>query len=147
MASWSFEGEAGIRDVGVSLRLLDLWNFLVDLTLHRAPCIALAWDEDDQGESTTSVGELLPNMEAKIMNEDASSEVSRGAEGEIWLRGPNVMKGYWRNVKASQEAVTSDGWLKTGDIARVDETGKFFIVDRKKVGTRQSLMGTKLIWK
>lgn len=69
------------------------------------------------------------------MAEDGVHEVTEcgpKAPGELWVRGHNVMKGYWKNVKATQEIMTPDGWLKTGDIAYADEQGKFFIVDRIK---------------
>lgn len=69
------------------------------------------------------------------MPEDGASEITaRGpdARGELWIRGPTVMKSYWRNPRATEETKTSDGWLKTGDIAYVDANGKFFIVDRRK---------------
>ena len=48
------------------------------------------------------------------------------------MRGPNIMKGYWRNPKATADTKSLDGWLKTGDIAHMDEDGKWYIVDRKK---------------
>ena len=67
------------------------------------------------------------------MNEDGTAEVPLGEHGEIWAKGPNVMKGYWRNEKATNEILTKDGWLMTGDIGYVDQHEKFFIVDRKKV--------------
>ena len=57
-----------------------------------------------------------------------------GEHGEIWVRGPNVMKGYWGKEQATRETLTPDGWMKTGDVCYVDEDGNFFIVDRKKVG-------------
>lgn len=69
------------------------------------------------------------------MAEDGSGEITaRGpdARGELWIRAPNVMKGYWNKPDATKETLTPDGWLKTGDIAYVDEEGKFYIVDRKK---------------
>ncbi|KAF2087405.1 acetyl-CoA synthetase-like protein [Saccharata proteae CBS 121410] len=78
-----------------------------------------------------SVGEISPNCEAKIVDENGN-EVPRGSRGEIWVRGPIVMKGYWNNPRATQETVTQDGWLRTGDIAYVDKDGLFFIVDRMK---------------
>lgn len=67
------------------------------------------------------------------MDPDGVTEVARGERGEIWARGPNVMKGYWRNPRATAETLTPDGWLRTGDIAYVDDDGCFFVVDRLKV--------------
>lgn len=67
---------------------------------------------------------------------DTETEVEiteRGERGELWVRGLNVMKGYWRNPQATQATISPDGWVKTGDIAYVDDQNKFFIVDRKKV--------------
>lgn len=81
------------------------------------------------------MGELNANCEAMIMAEDGSREITaRGpdARGELWVRAPNIMKGYWNKPEATKETLTPDGWLKTGDIAYVDEEGKFYIVDRKK---------------
>lgn len=79
------------------------------------------------------VGELLANCSAKIMNDDYSAEVPRDHQGELWVRGPAVMKGYWRNAVATKAIITDDGWLMTGDICTVNENNKFCIVDRKKV--------------
>jgi long-chain acyl-CoA synthetase len=61
----------------------------------------------------------------------SGQEIPQGEVGEIIIRGPNVMKGYWQRPEATAEAI-SDGWFRTGDLARVDEDGYFFIVDRKK---------------
>ncbi|KAK3070047.1 hypothetical protein LTS18_000155, partial [Coniosporium uncinatum] len=94
-------------------------------------CTALSWHPEEHSESF-SVGELVPNSMAKIMAEDETHEVPRGERGEIWIKAPNVMKGYWRKPEATRETLTEDGWLKTGDIAYVDERGRFYIVDRKK---------------
>jgi long-subunit acyl-CoA synthetase (AMP-forming) len=82
------------------------------------------------------------------MDEDGR-ELPIGEPGELWVRAPNVMKGYWRNAKATSETMTSDGWLKTGDICRVDKDGKFFIVDRKKVQAIEASLVRicKLTWK
>ena len=52
--------------------------------------------------------------------------------GELWVKGPNVMKGYWHNSTATAATLTPDGWLRTGDIAYIDAKGRFYIVDRMK---------------
>jgi 4-coumarate--CoA ligase len=67
------------------------------------------------------------------MAEDGLTELGYNQPGELWVRGLNVMKGYWCNRKATEECLTSDGWLKTGDIAYVNDEAKWHIVDRKKV--------------
>ena len=63
------------------------------------------------------------------MNEDGTAEVPNGQRGEIWIRGPNIMKGYWRNPEATREVMVGDGWLKTGDVGHCDdgETGGLLI--------------------
>ncbi|KAF2502631.1 4-coumarate-CoA ligase-like protein [Lophium mytilinum] len=82
--------------------------------------------------TSNAVGELAPNCEIKIVSDDGLQEVSHGERGEVWFRAPSVMKGYWRLPEVTKEAITSDGWLKTGDIGRFDETNYLYIVDRKK---------------
>lgn len=105
------------------------------MTYFRFPCVGLAWDNRETSTSA-SVGELLPNCEAKLMNDDGVTEIQAvGESGELWVRGPNVMKGYWNNPQATRDTITPDGWLKTGDVAYHDEKNKFFIVDRKKVSS------------
>ena len=83
-------------------------------------------------DDTGSVGLLDPNCEAKLLDDDGK-EVKAGEPGEIFVRGPNVCLGYWRNEQATADSIDKDGWLKTGDIAVVDKRGMFYIVDRKKV--------------
>lgn len=81
----------------------------------------------------SSVGELVANLEAKIVLDDEGKvEVPRGERGEVWVRGPNVMKGYWKKPGPTRETLTEENWLRTGDIAYVDENDHFYIVDRKK---------------
>lgn len=83
--------------------------------------------------NSNSVGEMAPNSEIKIVSDDDGlQEVEQGKPGEMWIRAPSVMKGYWMNPEATEETVTSDGWLKTGDIGYLDKTNHLFIVDRKK---------------
>jgi 4-coumarate--CoA ligase len=71
-----------------------------------------------------------------IVDVASGKEVSRGERGELWIRGPTVMKGYWNKPDATKETITSEGWLKTGDIAYLDEDGHVFIVDRIKVSDK-----------
>jgi acyl-CoA synthetase (AMP-forming)/AMP-acid ligase II len=79
-----------------------------------------------------SVGALIPNTEARLIDPETEQDVAEGEEGEIWIRGPQVMKGYLNNEEATAETLVADGWLRTGDIARIDENGFTFIVDRLK---------------
>jgi long-chain acyl-CoA synthetase len=67
----------------------------------------------------------------RIMDADGTRELAVGEIGEVWCKGPQVMMGYWNNAEATAETLR-DGWLRTGDLARVDEDGYLFIVDRAK---------------
>jgi long-chain acyl-CoA synthetase len=78
-----------------------------------------------------SIGIPLPGVEVRLVDTDGE-EALVGDEGEIWVRGPNVFAGYWDEPEATAEALTPDGWLRTGDIAVADEDGYLFIVDRAK---------------
>lgn len=81
--------------------------------------------------STGCVGTLCPNTECSL-KDDYGKEVQSGQPGEMYIRGPQVCLGYWRNEQATRETLSSDGWLRTGDVA-VERDGWFWIVDRKKV--------------
>ncbi|KAF9650293.1 AMP binding protein [Thelephora ganbajun] len=84
-------------------------------------------------ESAGAAGRLLPNLEARLVDDDGNDlPESEESVGELWIRGPTVMKGYLNNPSATKDAITEDGWLKTGDIAKRDKKGFFRIVDRKK---------------
>ncbi|MBU2098376.1 MAG: AMP-binding protein [Gammaproteobacteria bacterium] len=78
-----------------------------------------------------TVGKPVPSTDIKAVDEQGN-DVGFGEKGELWVRGPQVMKGYWRNDKATAESITPDGWFKTGDYALIDEEGYIKIVDRKK---------------
>jgi acyl-CoA synthetase (AMP-forming)/AMP-acid ligase II len=79
-----------------------------------------------------SVGYCLPNTECKIVDYVSESVLDPNQEGEIWVRGPQVMKGYLRNAQATAEMIREDGWVRTGDIGYADEKGRLFVVDRLK---------------
>ena len=85
----------------------------------------------DAPEYTGSIGLPMPSTEFDVRDDDGKV-VEPGTPGELYVRGPQVMKGYWQRPEETAKSITSDGWLLTGDIARMDEKGFFYIVDRKK---------------
>lgn len=80
---------------------------------------------------TDTVGLPMPSTEITL-RDPAGNEVADGEPGELWARGPQVMKGYWRNPQANAESMTEDGFFKTGDVAILTEEGYYKIVDRIK---------------
>ena len=78
-----------------------------------------------------TVGFAVPLTELQVVDEDGHV-LAQGEKGELWIRGPQVMKGYWGQEQATAESLTDDGWFKTGDFAQIDEQGYIRIVDRKK---------------
>jgi len=78
-----------------------------------------------------SIGTPIEGVEMKVIDSEGN-DLPQGEVGEIAIRGHNVMKGYWNRPDATADSITPDGWFKTGDMAKVDEDGYFFIVDRKK---------------
>ena len=82
-------------------------------------------------EFNGSIGLPVPSTEIQIRDE-SGAEVQSGAEGELCVRGPQVMQGYWQREKETGEVIDIAGWFSTGDMARVDEQGFVYIVDRKK---------------
>lgn len=78
-----------------------------------------------------SIGVPLPSTEAKVVDLASGKDVAAGQIGELAIRGPQVMLGYWNQVEATRKVITPDGWLLTGDVARMDEEGYFQIVSRK----------------
>ena len=93
-------------------------------TTHSTPILGI--------KKPGSVGIPFPDTDAKIVDaEDWQKELPVGEEGELIVKGPQVMLGYWNKAKETEDTL-KDGWLLTGDIARMDEDGYFYIVDRKK---------------
>ncbi len=86
----------------------------------------------DAFEKLESVGPPVPNTECRIVIPGTDEDAPIGERGELWMRGPQVMKGYFNKPEATAMCMTSDGWFKTGDVAVVDERGWFAIVDRVK---------------
>jgi len=85
---------------------------------------------EDYENRPDSCGPALPVCDMKVVDEKGN-ELPAGQVGELWAKGPNVLKGYWNNPEATAETF-ADGWVKTGDMAKIDSEGFCFIVDRKK---------------
>lgn len=78
-----------------------------------------------------TIGLPVASTDCKVMDDDGN-ELPLGEPGELWVKGPQVMKGYWQRPEATADTVTEDGWLKTGDVALIQDDGYMRIVDRKK---------------
>ncbi|MDW6003614.1 long-chain-fatty-acid--CoA ligase FadD [Vibrio mangrovi] len=85
----------------------------------------------DLSDYSGAIGLPVPSTEVRIVDEDGQV-LPFDQVGELQVRGPQVMKGYWQREDATREVLTEDGWLSTGDIVRMDEQGMLYIVDRKK---------------
>ena len=89
-----------------------------------------SFNHPDRERKAGSIGTPIAGVGMRVVD-DSGNDVPQGEVGEIAIRGHNVMKGYWRKPGATAQAIP-DGWFRTGDLARMDEDGYFFIVDRKK---------------
>ncbi|CAK7568664.1 MAG: hypothetical protein SEPTF4163_006662 [Sporothrix epigloea] len=87
---------------------------------------------DDWGKFLGSVGKLVPNMQARLVDPDNDKDVNEGQPGELWLKGPNVFPGYLNLSENTAATMSSDGYFKTGDIFVADKHGNLTCVDRLK---------------
>ncbi|MGH8588516.1 MAG: AMP-binding enzyme, partial [Gammaproteobacteria bacterium] len=85
----------------------------------------------DAREYSGYAGIPVPSTECSIRDEEGRA-VAHGTSGELWIRGPQVMKGYWHRPEETAKVLAPDGWLRTGDIAQMDERGYIKLVDRVK---------------
>ena len=83
-------------------------------------------------EKLASIGPAVPNTEVMLVDPASGEPVSHNERGELWIRGPQVMKGYLNNPDATDATIDEEGWLHTGDIGYIDDEGFFYIVDRLK---------------
>jgi long-chain acyl-CoA synthetase len=92
---------------------------------------AASFNHPHRQRKVGSIGTPIEGVQMRVVDV-GGAEVVPGQAGEIQIRGHNVMKGYWNLPEATEATITSDGWLNTGDLGRVDEDGYFYIVDRTK---------------
>jgi long-chain acyl-CoA synthetase len=90
-----------------------------------------SFNHPDRERKPGSIGTPIEGVEMQVWDDDGN-EVPQGEVGEIVIRGHNVMKGYWERPDATEQVMDQNGWFRTGDMARMDQDGYFFIVDRKK---------------
>lgn len=108
-----------------------------------SPVICLQSPVLENGVKYGGIGFIVPNTEAKIVATDDPQGKLLGPNesGELYVRGPQVMKGYYKNEAATKECITEDGFLKTGDVAHYDEDEHFFVTDRLKELIKVCLLG------
>ena len=94
--------------------------------------IAISSMGEPERNHPEQVGILLGGTEARVIDSETGADLGTGGTGEIWVRGPQLMRGYLNNPEATAATIDADGWLHTGDIGRVDEDGRVFITDRIK---------------
>ena len=106
------------------------------LTESTGTVIHLPADDHDLGGAHPNrlrgVGVPIPGTEIRIVDPGALEDLPDGEVGEIWIKGPTVMKGYWKMPEATNETIRADGWLRSGDAGYRDEDGYFYVHDRVK---------------
>jgi long-chain acyl-CoA synthetase len=122
--------------MAVQRAVADRWKKATGCTLAEAyglteTCPAVCINPLDIPEYNGSIGLPIPSTDISIQDDDGKS-LPIGEIGELCVRGPQVMKGYWNRPDETAKVLSADGWLRTGDIARIDEKGFVYIVDRKK---------------
>ena len=122
--------------MAVQRAVAERWKKVTGCTLAEAyglteTCPAVCINPLDIAECNGSIGLPIPSTDIAIRDDDGN-DLANDAIGELCVRGPQVMKGYWNRPEETAQVLSADGWLRTGDIARIDERGFVYIVDRKK---------------
>ncbi|KAL2652451.1 hypothetical protein R1flu_020579 [Riccia fluitans] len=127
-------GAAPAGDVtGVSKRIKDvILRQGYGMTETAAAATGVRPGDFDFANKYNSCGHLGCYIQAKIVDVSTGKPLPPNQEGELWLRGLHIMAGYWKNEKATAETIDKDGWLHTGDLAKIDDNGFVYIVDRLK---------------
>ncbi|KAH9307325.1 hypothetical protein KI387_035236, partial [Taxus chinensis] len=100
--------------------------------LTETTAIGASTDTQEESRHYGTAGMLSPNTDAKIVDPDSGLALPPNHRGELWLRGPTIMKGYFSNPEATSSAMDQSGWLRTGDLCYIDTEGYVFVVDRLK---------------
>ncbi|CAF1197418.1 unnamed protein product [Didymodactylos carnosus] len=101
------------------------------MTENAAALTMSVFANEDKQRRHGSVGKAMPRLEVKLVNKNGET-VPIGEVGEIWARGYNVMKGYWNDPDKTRETITNENWLKTGDVATMDDEGYLYFHSRQK---------------
>ncbi|WP_028917694.1 long-chain fatty acid--CoA ligase [Pseudoxanthomonas sp. J35] len=122
--------------MAVQRAVAERWKKVTGVTLVEAYGLtetspAVCINPLDLKEFNGSIGLPIPSTDVCIKDDDGK-EVPQGEVGELCVKGPQVMKGYWQRPEETAKVIDADGWLHTGDMARIDEKGFVYIVDRKK---------------
>lgn len=122
--------------MAVQAAVADRWRLMTGCTLSQgwgltetSPVVTATRMADVQFNG--SIGLPIPSTEVSVRDDDGNA-VPQGGSGELCVRGPQVMKGYWQRPDETANVMLPDGWLRTGDVGRMDEEGWFYIEDRKK---------------
>jgi acyl-CoA synthetase (AMP-forming)/AMP-acid ligase II len=86
----------------------------------------------DDPRDNESAGPVVPDTELRLLDPETGAVMDAGEIGELWVRGPQIMIGYYRDGQATNAVLRPDGWLNTGDLARIDDTGSLWIVGRTR---------------
>ncbi|XP_047306942.1 4-coumarate--CoA ligase-like 6 [Impatiens glandulifera] len=121
-----------LKNIEDFLLVLPHVDFIQGYGMTESAAVGTRGFNTEKHQKYSSVGLLAPNMEAMVIDWVTGSFMPPGGSGELWLRGPGVMKGYLNNKEATLKTVDGDGWLHTGDIVYFDEEGYVQVLDRIK---------------
>ena len=123
--------------MAVQRAVAERWKKITGVTLVEAYGLtetspAACINPTDLADYNGAIGLPIPSTDVCLKDDDGNTMTVLGEVGELCIKGPQVMKGYWQRPEETANVIDSDGWLHTGDLAKMDANGFFYIVDRKK---------------